>query len=206
MVPFPSFFGLTGGIACGKSTVAQLFGRLGARIVDADHIAHELLRRPNPAYAEAIQTFGHSILNGEGEIDRKRLGRIIFADPKQRNRLNAILHPKIIARQEELAARYHEESPGAVILVEAALIYEAGVEGRFSKILVAWCRPEQQIERLMAKAGITPAEAEARITAQVPLEEKRRRADFLIDCSGTLETIRAQVAAIYPQLKQLAAP
>lgn len=204
MAPFPSFFGLTGGVACGKSTVAQMFARLGARIVDADHIAHELLRRPHPAYADVIRAFGESILDAEGEIDRKRLGKIIFADPNEREKLNAILHPKIIARQEELAAQYHQENPGAVIMVDAALIYEAGVEGRFSKILVAWCRPEQQVERLMTKAGITRAEAEARIAAQMPVEEKRRRADFLIDCSGVLESVRAQVAAIYPQLQKLA--
>lgn len=202
----PSFpvFGLTGGAACGKSTVAQLFARQGARIVDADHIGHELLCRPHPAYEEVLQAFGNVILGNDGEIDRKRLGQVVFSDAGKREKLNAILHPKIIARQEQLAAQYYQENPGAIILVEAALIYEAGVEGRFKKILAVWCRPEQQMERLMAKAGISHAEAEARIAAQMSAEEKRRRADFVIDSSGTLESTRAQVAVIYPQLEKLA--
>jgi len=173
-------------------------------VIDADRIGHELLLRPSPAYDEVLQNFGREVLDESGEIDRKRLGEIVFKDADRRQKLNAILHPKIIARQEELAAQFHRESPGSVIIVEAALIYEARVEGKFNKILVAWCKPEQQIERLMAKTGLSWEEAKARIAAQMPVEEKRRRADFVIDCSRSLEDTRAQVAMIYPQLQQLA--
>ena len=194
------YFGLTGGAASGKSTVARMFQDLGARIIDADRIGHEMLRSSRPAHAEVLRQFGREILDESGEIDRSRLGRIVFGDPQKLQQLNAIVHPRIIARVEDLAAQYHADDPGAVILVDAALIFEAGIGGRFDKVVVAWCRPEQQIERLMAKSGLTREEAERRIAAQMPAEEKRRRADYLIDCSGSLESTREQVRRVYADL------
>ena len=194
------YFGLTGGAASGKSTVARMFQDLGARIIDADRIGHEMLRSSSPAYAEILRQFGKEILDDSGEIDRSRLGRIVFGDPQKLQQLNAIVHPRIIARVEDLAAQHHADDPGAVILVDAALIFEAGIGGRFDKVVVAWCRPEQQIERLMAKSGLTREEAERRIAAQMPAEEKRRRADYLIDCSGSLESTREQVRQVYADL------
>ena len=198
-----SYFGLTGGVASGKSTVARMMSELGALIINADQLGHELLRAPLPAYQEIVKRFGTSILESSGEIDRKRLGGIVFADLAKLRELNSIMHPRIIARVEELAAQYQTQDPLTVILVDAALIFEAGIGGRFSKILVAWCRPEQQIERLMAKAGVSRAEAERRIAAQMPVEEKRRRADYVIDCSGSKENTRAQVRAIHAELRRL---
>ncbi len=197
------YFGLTGGVASGKSAAARMFQDLGAKIIDADRIGHELLRARLPAYQEVVQRFGTRILDASGEIDRRRLGALVFADPEKLRELNAILHPRIIARVEELADSFHIGNPRAVILVDAALIYEAGIGGRFAKMIVAWCRPEQQIERLMAKADISRPEAEQRVAAQMPPEEKRRRADYVIDSSGTLENTRAQVEAIYAELKRL---
>jgi len=194
------YFGLTGGAASGKSTVARMFQDLGARIIDADRIGHEMLRSSSPASVEILRQFGKGILDDSGEIDRSRLGRIVFGDPQKLQQLNAIVHPRIIARVEDLAAQYHADDPGAVILVDAALIFEAGIGGRFDKVVVAWCRPEQQIERLMAKSGLTREEAERRIAAQMPAEEKRRRADYLIDCSGSLESTREQVRRVYADL------
>ncbi|PYV04964.1 MAG: dephospho-CoA kinase [Acidobacteria bacterium] len=120
------YFGLTGGAASGKSTVARMFQDLGARIIDADRIGHEMLRSSSPAYAEILRQFGKEILDDSGEIDRSRLGRIVFRDPERLQQLNAIVHPRIIARVEDLAAQYHADDPGAVILVDAALIFEAG--------------------------------------------------------------------------------
>ena len=117
--------------------------------------------------------------------------------------LNAIVHPRIIARAEELAAEYRKQNPHAVVIVDAALIFESGIGGTMRKVIVAWCRPEQQLERLMAKTGVSREEAEHRIQAQMPVEEKRRRADYLIDCSGTLEQSRAQAEAIYLELGEL---
>ena len=194
------YFGLTGGAASGKSTVARMFQDLGARIIDADRIGHEMLRSSSPASVEILRQFGKGILDDSGEIDRSRLGRIVFGDLQKLQQLNAIVHPRIIARVEDLAAQYHADDPGAVILVDAALIFEAGIGGRFDKVVVAWCRPDQQIERLMAKSGLTREEAERRIAAQMPAEEKRRRADYLIDCSGSLESTREQVRRVYADL------
>jgi len=198
-------FGLTGGVASGKTTVARLFKVLGARILDADHIGHELLRAPQPAYHEIVQRFGFEILDREGEIDRKRLGALVFGDPGKLQALNALLHPRIIERIDRLAEGFRLQDPHVLVLVDAALIYEANLARWFSKIIVTWCRPEQQLERLIAKTGLSREEAQHRIAAQMPLEEKSRRADYRIDCSGNMESTRAQVAAVYGELKQLTA-
>ncbi len=198
-----SYFGLTGGVASGKSTAARMFEELGAHVIDADRIGHECHSPSSPAYSEIVQRFGREILDATGEINRKRLGALVFSDPEKLHALNAIVHPRIIARVEELAKQFSSRNPAAVILVDAALIFEAGIGGRFEKVIVTWCRPEQQIERLMHK-GLTREQAQSRIAAQIPVEEKRRRADFVIDSSGSLENTRAQVEAIYAKLQRVA--
>lgn len=195
-------FGLTGSIASGKSTVAAMFSELGAKVIEADRLGHELIRSPRPAYDDIVRHFGFEILDADGEIDRKRLGAIVFADPEKLRLLNSIVHPRVIERVEQLATAYLLQDSHAVVVVEAALHYEAGIADRFAKMLVAWCRPEQQLERLIAKTGLPREEAERRIAAQMPGEEKRRRADYVIDCSGDLEVTRRQVADLYPQLQQ----
>ena len=194
-------FGLTGGIASGKSTVARMFEDLGAKIIDADRLGHELIRSPLPAYQEIVQHFGDSILDAAREIDRKNLGAVAFAHPEKLRELNAILHPRIMARIEELAQIFCAQDPHAVILVDAALIFEGGIGNRFQKVIVAWCRPEQQLERLMGKTGLSREEAEQRIAAQMPVEEKRRRADYVIDTSGSFDQTREQVVKLFPRLK-----
>jgi dephospho-CoA kinase len=199
---FPCF-GLTGGIASGKTTIARFFEEKGAKVIDADAIAHELLRPPHPEREAIIRQFGKQILNESGEIDRAKLGELIFLDADRRRELEATLHPRIIATQEEIAQRYYRDDARAVILVEAALIFEAGASERFSKIVVAWCTPEQQIERLIAKTGMSRRAAEARIAAQLPAGEKRRRADYVIDCSGTLEQTRNSVNAVQEEFKRI---
>jgi len=144
-------FGLTGGIASGKSIVARYFESLGAKIIDADRIGHEVIERGRPAYQEIIGHFGNEILDSSGQIDRKRLGSIVFADPHQLRALNAIVHPRIIAREGELARGFRDQNPRAVVIVDAALIFESGIGGNLRKVIVAWCRPEQQLERLMPR-------------------------------------------------------
>lgn len=198
-----AYFGLTGSVASGKSTAAQKFEDLGARIIDADRIGHEVLGSSLSAYQEIVHRFGDDILDSSGEIDRKKLGDLVFSDPVKLKDLNAIVHPKIIARVEQLAEEHAAAHPQDVILVDAALIFEAGIGANFRKVIVAWCRPEQQIERLMAKTGITRQAAEQRIAAQMPADEKRRRADYLIDCSGSIEETRTQVESLYPTLQRL---
>jgi dephospho-CoA kinase len=190
-------FGLTGGVACGKSTVAAMFAELGAKVIDADRLAHELIRSPLPAYHDIVRHFGFEVLDSQGEIDRKRLGDAVFADPDKLRVLNTIVHPRVLERIGQLAEAFHLQDPHALVLVDAALIYEAGVADRFAKIIVAWCGPEQQLERLMAKAGLSREEAERRIAAQMPVEEKRRRADYVIDCSGSLENTKQEVDRLY---------
>jgi dephospho-CoA kinase len=197
-------FGLTGGIASGKSTVARFLEALGAKVIDADRVGHELLQPSNPIHNKVVSHFGEEILTPGGEIDRERLSSIVFTEPQKLSELTSIMHPRLIARVEELAQELHARHPRAAIIVDAALIYEAGVEHRFAKILVAWCRPEQQIERLMAKTGVSRQDALRRMASQIPAEEKRHRADYVIDCSGSLEETRAQVEVLYPELKRLA--
>jgi len=200
----PRNFGLTGGTASGKSTVARILEELGAKVIDADRVGHELLRRSHPVHQQVVARFGQGILRPDGEIDRKVLGSIVFADPERLRELSAIVHPSLIARVDELAAELRAGRPGAVIVVDAAVIYEAGVADRFAKILVAWCRPEQQIERLMAKTGLSREDALRRVASQIPSQEKRCLADYVIDCSGSLAETRTQAEALYPEIKRLA--
>ena len=199
-----SSFALTGGIASGKSSVAGMFAALGAKIIDADRIGHEQLLPGTSTFDEIVSRFGRGILNAGGEIDRGLLGDVVFADPEKRAALNAIIHPAIMARRQALTRLYHAEDPAAVVISDAALIYEAHIESWFVKIIVAWCKPEEQFARLVAKTGLSRQAAERRIAAQMSTDEKRRRADYVIDTSGAPHDTRKQVEALYPQLKRLA--
>ncbi len=199
------YFGLTGGVASGKSTVARMFEELGAKVIDADRIGHELLGSTQPPYNEIVRRFGKEVLDASGEIDRRRLGAVVFSDAAKLRELNAILHPRIIERVEKEAQRYRAQDPRAVILVDAALIFEAGIGSRFEKLLVAWCPPEMQIERLMAKRGLSRKKAEQRVASQIPSDEKRRRADYVIDCSGSPEDTRKQVERLFLELRRIVA-
>jgi dephospho-CoA kinase len=197
-------FGLTGGIASGKSTAAAMFHHMGARIIDADELAHELIRAGSPVFARIVSRFGSDILDASGQVNRKQLGEIVFADPGERAALDAIIHPAIMMQRHELIAGYEASDPEAIIISDAALIYEAHIESYFLKVIVAWCRPEQQLDRLLKKAALSREEAERRIMAQMPADEKRHRADYVIDCSGSIDETKRQVAALYPELKRLA--
>ncbi len=197
-------FGLTGGVACGKSTVARYFQDLGAYIIVADRVGHELIEPGHPSYQDIVNHFGKEILDPDGRIDRKQLGPMVFADPQQRLRLNAILHPRIIAHMQKLATEEQRRNPRSVVIIDAPLIFESGMEKGLRKVIVVWCRPDQQLERLMARTGVSREEAERRIQAQMPLEEKRRRADYVIDCSGSLEETRWQAEQLFPELQTLA--
>src|SRR6185437_14716323 len=184
--------GLTGGIASGKSTVARLLHERGCAIIEADLLAHEYLRPENPVSQEVIREFGAGILDAKGKIDRAKLGEIVFGSAEKIRRLNAIIHPHVL---REIARRLRElkrTGETDIAVVVAALHIETGYYKTFDRLAVAWCRPEQQLERLI-KRGLTPEQAERRIASQMPLEEKRRLADDQIDCSGTLEETISQV-------------
>lgn len=199
--------GLTGGLACGKSTVARLFSDMGAHIIYADKIAHELYRPGQPIHEELVKRFGPEIVQPDGEIDRARLAAIVFGNGRVEE-LNKIVHPAVVRRQEQLMYEVGQREPNAVVMVEAALIFEAGVKERFAKMVVVTCRPEQKVARFAQRAGLDEAaaaiEAERRNKAQLPDEEKMRRADYVVDNSGSLERTRQQVERIYAELKRLA--
>jgi dephospho-CoA kinase len=197
--------GLTGGIACGKSTVAKMFSDLGVHVIQSDRIAHELYQPGQPVYNELVRRFGHEIVKPSGEIDRPRLAAIAF-DQNRVEELNRIVHPAVIHRQGELISAIGAREPDAIVMVEAALIFEAGSDGRFEKIIVVTCKPEQKAQRFAQRAGITEAAAQAEVDrrsrAQIPDEEKARRADYVIDNSGDLEQTREQVEKIFSEWKK----
>ncbi len=202
--------GLTGGMACGKSTVAKIFSSLGAYVLQADALAHELYRPGGPVYLELVKRFGPEIVQpdeADGAIDRRRLAALAF-DGGRVEELNRIVHPAVFQRQEQWMAEISEADPHAVALVEAALIFEAGAAARFDKIIVVSCRPEQKIARLAQRLSINEAAARAdverRTRAQLSDEEKVRRADYVIDNSGPPEMTSRQVEKIFKELKALA--
>jgi dephospho-CoA kinase len=210
--------GLTGGIASGKSTVAEMLRERDYPVLDADAIARAMLEPGQAAYDEVVRGFGRGILVSEGAtaaeatasalhslsagaaVDRKKLAAIVFSDPAQLARLNKILHPRI--RDEAHKWFKVIERPGGPELAfeDAALIFEAGLKNEFDKVIVCWCRPEQQLARLKER-GMAANDAQRRIAAQMPMEEKRRLADEVIDCSRTLEDTARQVERAIEKLK-----
>jgi dephospho-CoA kinase len=199
--------GLTGGIACGKSTVAKMFGELGAHVVDADVLVHQLYRPGEEVYQELVRRFGQEIVKPGGEIDRARLAALAF-DGGRVEELNRIVHPAVVRRQEEWMREIAAQEPHAVLIVEAALIFEAGLRDRFDRTIVVTCHAEQKAGRLAQRTGVGEAEARAEVErrsrAQLPDAEKMRRADFVIDNSGPAEATRQQVQRIFASLAMLA--
>jgi dephospho-CoA kinase len=194
--------GLTGGIACGKSTVAAMLREVGFPVLDADALAHRLMEPGQPAHEELLAEFGRDICDAQGQIERARLAEVVFCDPEALERLNEIVHPRVIEKIEEQFTKWGQAQPRGVVFVEAALIAEADYDRWLDRLVVAWCRPEQQRQRLLAR-GMTLEEATRRMAAQMPLEEKKRLATDLIDCSGTLEETRRQTEALAERLRAL---
>jgi dephospho-CoA kinase len=197
--------GLTGGIASGKSTVASMLRDLDCPVLDADTLGHELLEQGQDAYNEVLREFGKDILDAYGNIDRGKLGPIVFADAQKRARLNQILHPRILDVVRKWFAALAQPGGPDLALVEAALIIEAGYNKELDHVIVCWCPAEQQLQRLIAR-GLTAEQAQLRIAAQMPMEEKRRLANEAIDCSGTLEETERQVIAAVKRLSRPATP
>jgi dephospho-CoA kinase len=192
--------GLTGSIGVGKSFVASVFVELGCHVLDADQTAREVVMPGTPGLKALTDAFGEEILNTDGTLDRKQLGTLIFADPSQRQRLNNILHPFIIARQDEILNAWEAEDPDGIGIVDAALMIESGGYKRFDKLIVVHCRPEVQLERLMLRDKLSRDEALRRINSQMPQEEKQKFADYLIDTSDGYESTRAQTEAVNQKL------
>jgi len=196
--------GLTGSIAVGKSFVLDLLAALGCRVLDADAIAREVVAPETPGLKAVVSAFGSEILKPDGTLDRTKLGAIVFADATNRLRLNSILHPFIIARQDGRLRECEQQDPHGIAVVDAALMIESGGYRRFDKLIVVYCRPQVQLERLMTRDRLSREEAEKRIAAQLSQEEKKRHADFLIDTSEGFESARKQTETVFRELRVLA--
>jgi dephospho-CoA kinase len=201
--------GLTGGIACGKSAVGQMLVAEGAHVLEADKLSHQLMVPGTPVYDEIVQRFGREILNADGEIDRAAVATIVFNDHKRLQELTSILHPAVIRAQEQWMDDAGRSDPKGIAVVEAALIYEANLAKDFDKIIVVTCKPDDKLQRLARRMGIDNLDAarlelERRSSAQIPDDEKARRADYVIENSGTLRHSQDQVQRLIIELRRLA--
>jgi dephospho-CoA kinase len=194
--------GLTGGIASGKSTVGSMLRKLGFTVLDADSIAHELIERGHPAYEEVVHEFGATILNADQRISRAALAKIVFSDAEKLRRLNAIVHPRVEERLVSEFAKLQPLGSPNVAFVEAALIIEAGLDKKLDGVVVVWCEPAQQVQRLLSR-GLSEEEARRRIASQLPLEEKLQHATEKIDCSGSIAKTRRQVGQLATKLREM---
>lgn len=195
--------GLTGGIATGKSTVSALLRKKGALLIDADVIAREVMLPGHPVLSEVVQHFGQAILLPDGQLNRKKLGEIIFNEPGEREKLNQITHPAI---RQEMWDRMHslsKEYPSGLIVVDIPLLYESGLQTMFEQVLVVYTPRSVQLQRLMERNQLIMQEAESRLNAQMDIEEKKHRAHLLIDNSGTLSDTEQQVDELCQRLRLL---
>jgi dephospho-CoA kinase len=192
--------GLTGNIASGKSNAARVFAELGAMIIDADVIAHELMSPGHEIYESVVRAFGPEILNSDLTINRKVLGHIVFAQDDRRMLLNGLVHPAVRAQVELRIAGIRQTNPRAIAIVDAALMVEAGYHRMHDRLVVVTCSPNLQLARLINRDGCTLEEARARIASQLPIEEKLKLADYIIETSGTLRETRGQVDVVYRSL------
>ena len=195
---------LTGGIASGKSTVAHMFAEMGAHIIDTDLIARQVVEPGSPGLAKVVQTFGPVCLTSQGELDRRFLRELIFNDPKARQTLNGILHPlirrEVKRRLEQLACEF----PGQVALVDVPLLFETGWYKKYDKIILVYVPAHIQLARLMSRDNITKEQAQKALAAQMPIDEKRHKATFLVDNSGPLDKTQLSARAVWRKLCETA--
>ncbi len=196
--------GLTGGLATGKSFVGRALRDLACHLIQADEIGHEVLRKDGgPAYAAVIREFGGGIAGADGEIDRSRLGAEVFGRPGRLAVLNAIVHPLVIQREEELIAAAAAEDPSGIAVVEAAILIETGSYKRFDRLILVLCSQEEQFRRAVER-GLSPEEVRARLARQMPMSEKRKYAQYVIDTSGAKEDTLRQTCRVYESLRSIA--
>lgn len=192
--------GLTGGIATGKSTVSTMFAHLGAKVVDADLLAREAVMPGQPAHAQIVKEFGPDVLQADGHLDRKRLGAIVFTDAGKRKRLEEITHPAIRARQQRILSVYEEEAFEGIVLWDAALLIESGGAKGMDRVVVVVADAATEFQRLTARDGLSEEEARRRIASQMPLSEKVKVADYVIDNSGRRAETERRVREVYRAL------
>jgi dephospho-CoA kinase len=199
--------GLTGGLASGKSLVGRALADLGCYVIEADVLGRQVLEQGGETYDAVIAAFGKEILEPDGKINRRRLAAIVFADnadaQQQLAKLNALVHPHVKLRERDLANEYAREHPDGIVVTEAAILVETGSYKEYDRLIVAVCRPEQQIERSMERDGVSREEVLRRLRRQMPLEEKVKYADFIIDTSGSKEDTLQQVRTVYEALRRV---
>src|SRR6266566_1315248 len=195
--------GLTGSIGVGKSFVAGVLAELGCNVLDADRTAREVVEPGSPGLRAVAESFGDEVIREDGTLNRERLGSVIFATEEKRALLNSILHPYIISRQDAFLREWEATDPKGIGVVDAALMIESGGYKRFDKLIVVHCAPDKQLQRVMARNNLSREEAEQRIQAQMPQEEKKQFADYLIDTSEGFETTRKRTEEVYRALRKL---
>jgi dephospho-CoA kinase len=195
--------GLTGGLASGKSSVGRALADLGCLVIQADELGRQVEEPGGEAYEGIVREFGGEILTPEGAIDRRRLAALVFHDPERLKSLNALVHPPVKVRERRLQEEFALRQPRGIAVTEAAILIETGSYRDYDKLIVAVCRPEQQIERAMARDGLTREEVLDRVRRQMPLEEKRKHADYVIDTSGSKQDTLTQTRAVYNSLRSI---
>lgn len=195
--------GLTGSIATGKSFVTEYLRELGADVIDADLAARRVVEKGTPGLAAVVEEFGKEVLASDGTLDRKKLGAIVFADEEKRLRLNSIIHPLVIELQDDWLRSVEKRDQNAIAVIDAALMIESGSYKRLDKLIVVYCEPAIQLARLMARDNLTESEAKCRIDAQMPQDEKRKFANYVIDTSNGFEDTKRQTREIVASLREV---
>jgi dephospho-CoA kinase len=195
--------GLTGGLACGKTFVGEALAGFGCLLIQADLLGHEALEPDGDVYPLVVEEFGREILSGDGHIDRRLLAAQVFGAPERLARLNALVHPYVMRREDEMIAEYAAREPRGIAVVEAAILIETGSYQRFDRVILVTCREEQQVERAMRRQGAEEQDVRARLSRQMPLAEKLKFADFVIDTSGEKANTLRQTEAVYQALRRI---
>lgn len=196
--------GLTGGVATGKSTVAKMFGRCGAVVIDADALAHQVVEPGEPAWRAIVKTFGKAVLNPDRTINRQALGAIVFRNRSKLRRLEQIIHPRVAREQARLTRQAARNDPKAVVIYDVPLLYEAGIDKRVDRVIVVTADRETQIARLKKRNGFTRAEALRRIRSQMPLKKKVAAASYWVDGTTPRPRLLTLVRRLYRELRTLA--
>ena len=195
--------GLTGGLACGKTFVGEALARWGCLLIQADLLGHEVLAPGGEAYQPVVQEFGTAILSADGAIDRRALAAEVFGAPDRLARLNSLVHPPVVRREEQLLAEFAAREPHGIAVLEAAILIETGSHKRLDRIILVVCEEERQVERALRREGASLADVRARLSRQMPLAEKRKFADFVIDTSGEKEDTLRQTRVVYEALRRI---
>lgn len=196
--------GLTGGIATGKSTVSAIFESAGAIIIDADHIAREVVKKDTPAWYKIVEHFGRDILLPGGEINRPLLGDIVFNNPMKKDILNDIVHPFVKAQTHKRLKQIERATPGAVVILDVPLLIEAGMHKGLPEVIVVYAPEHIQLQRLRQRDNLSEIDALARIRSQMPIEDKKKWASIIIDNTGTKDKTRGATLSVYQYLKSKA--